>query len=321
MAEPLVLMGDIRGHVGPNWCLYTPDGYWYGSIPYVVGYLNVGTGDSLNQLVAAEGILFSWTHAWQSLAWTKRTNQPVIVGGKHAQLLHKHGNLPALPNVHYWIGNVDEGENGLQTRVVPDYHLALKANPFCDWLMVHSGEGCSWGRCTFCTLHDGEEYVQFDPQYVAQIVLLANDHGKAAGLSANMHSLEWLEEMERYLPAGRRYDAYVRGDRTDWSRLTKARRLFIGLEYLSESVLQRVRKGLTSRQIMDSIIAAQQSGVDIESIVIVDLWQTKEEQHEHYTNVLELLRHTKRAGIEAGQFALIETRLTEVGRNYYAITN
>jgi len=312
-----ILNGDIREHLGRNPILFWPDSLPYGSIPYIIGYLHPKIVTDIKDLNNADTILFSWSNAWQNIAWTKNINQSIIMGGKHVQLLHYYNKLPDIPNISYWLKHIDAGENPYETRVIPDYAPLLQYHPYCDYLMVHSGEGCYWAKCTFCNLHCNESYQQFSAEYVAKCVVRANKHGKAGGLSCNVHTISWLEELESHLPDWSRYEAYIRPDQKGWHRLKCLRKVFIGLEYLSNSVLERVKKGVSVKQITDSILEAQSNGIDVESIVIVDLWETERERREHYQNTLDLLKSTRSAGLGAGCFNLIETRLIPRGWNAY----
>jgi len=314
--ENKILDGDIREYIGTNPMLYCPDGLYNGVFPYLASYLRPQIIQTLNGLDCSS-LLFSWTYSWQDIGWLQRINQPTIVGGKHAELLALYDKLPNFENVYWWLGRLEGMEN--EPYILPNYEIILTERPTAEWLIVYSGEGCYWRKCTFCNVDYPFPYRQFAPEYVAKVVSLANKYGKIGGLSGETHTVSWLEEMESYLPKGRWYDSYARADQKDWHRITKANKIFIGLECLSDSVLKRVKKGVTAQQIMDTIIEIQSLGMNVESIAIIDLWETEEEKEEHYQNTLKLLHATRRAGLKAGGFNLLETKYTPINKNHYVI--
>ncbi len=312
----MILKGDIREYIGDSPALYCPDGLYNGAFPYIESYLRPRIAKTLSGLNCSS-LLFSWTYSWQDVGWLQRIDQPVIVGGKHAELLAFNDKLPNFENVKWWIGRLEGMEN--EPHIMPNYEITLTEKPTVDWLIVYSGEGCYWRKCTFCNVDYPFPYRQFNPKYVAEVVSLANKYGKIAGLSGETHTVLWLEEMESNLPTGRWYDAYARADQEDWHRIKKANKIFIGLECLSDSVLERVDKGVTAQQIMDTILEIQALGMDVESTVILDLWEYEEEREEHYQNTLKLLQATRRAGLKAGTFTLMETKYTPVNKSHYII--
>jgi hypothetical protein len=302
-----------------NYQLFCPDGLDFGSVPYLKAHLQPKIVTSLNDIVPSQTILFSWSYSWQDIGWFNKVPNPIVVGGKHAELLAIHNKLPYFPHVKYWTQRLDAIEWPLGTHIIPDYESFMPVNRYKEWLMVHSGEGCYWRQCTFCNVDYPVPYIEFEPDWVAKAILEANKYGKIAGLSGETHTVPWLEELESYLPEGRRYDTYTRADQNGWNRLSKAHKIFIGLEYLSDSVLQRVRKGVTAKQIIETICEIQALGISVESTVIIDLWQTADEREEHHQNTMNLLRRTRRAGLRAGTFTLMETQYTPINKNHYII--
>lgn len=300
--------------------LFCPDGLDFGSIPYLDACLHPKVvADSLDCLDSRMTVLFSWSYSWQDIGWAKRLELPIIMGGKHVELLGIHGKLPSLPNVRYWTQRLDAQEYPKGTHIIPNYKAFLETNRYKEWFMVHSGEGCYWRQCTFCNVDYPVPFIEFEPEWVAKAILEANKYGKIAGLSGETHTVPWLEELESYLPEGRRYDVYARADQQGWDRLSKVHKVFIGLEYLSDTVLARVQKGLTAKQIMEAILEIQALGANVESTVIIDLWEAEDEREEHYQNTMKLLHASRRAGLHAGAFTLMETKFTPIGKNFYII--
>ncbi|MDD5435886.1 MAG: hypothetical protein PH343_10700 [Nitrospira sp.] len=283
----MVIYGDIKQYLNGNVVLYCPDGTWFAAIPYLLSYIRPKIVKSLNVLqdINVGTVLFSWNFHWQKIDWVTHLQKTIIIGGP--QVMHQE-SLPNLPNVLWFFGDVDGHLE--ETRIIPDYSQTLADDPFTDLLGVYSGRGCPWGQCTFCDWSKGKKYRQFNPEYVASVVMEVNKYGKVAFLSCPTHSVEWLLSMERHLPPGRRYAAYVRADDSGWSKLSKARDLFVGTEYLSESVLKRIKKGITVSQIKTSIREILSNDVNVYTNVIEDLWQTPDEREEHYRNMDELLR-------------------------------
>lgn len=314
----MILDGDIREHIGTKPALYCPDGF-NGAIPYIVSYLKPQIIQSIEGLNYPSSILFSWTYSRQDVGWIKRVNCPVIVGGKQVELLAFNRLLPNFENVNWWLGRL-EGM-GIEPYIIPNYECLLAKKPTPEWLFVYSGDGCYWRKCTFCNVEYLPPYKQFNPKYVAKVVSLANKYGKIGHLSAQSHTVSWLEEMEENLPAGRWYGAFARADQYNWNRLKKANIIFIGLEYLSDSVLKRVNKGVTVQQIIDTIVEIQSLGINVASTTILDLWQHEEEREEHYQNTLRLIQATRRrcVGSKAGNFILEETKYIPVSENLHIV--
>ena len=316
-----ILNEDIRYLRKERTVLYCPDGMKHGSIPYVVAYLKPRIVYSIKDIQPNEIVLFSWSYCYQDIGWIFDINNPIIIGGKHIETLYQAGISLELPRTSFWLKRIDIHENSHSTTIVPDFKTWVEYDPFVEWCMVYSGEGCYWGKCTFCNVNYDVPYVQFEPSIVAKAIIEANKYGKIAGLSGEAHTVKWLIELESYLPSGSSYDVYCRADQADWKNLKKCHQIFIGLEYLSNSVLRRIKKGVTAERIMDTITEIQSCGIDVESVIIIDLFENEDEIYEHSTNVIKLLKQTKRAGYKAGRFSLIETVYSPPERNLYILKN
>jgi len=300
--------------------LYAPDGVGQAAIPYILGYLP--ELEVVTDVPKSGLVLFSWSYATQDIGWTQSTMARIIIGGKHVQLLAKYEGLPELPNVSYFTGEYIDARERIETRVQPNYSVVLKALPYIDGLPVHSGVGCSWRRCSFCIMdYSVEQFAQFDPYYVATIVNQANKHGKIARLSAEEHKIDWLVELETHLGDNAAYWCNVRASESEWARLRYLRSVFIGTEFLCDTVLSRVNKGLTAKQIMFSIEAALDAGIDVETIVILDLAENEQERAEHRENILALLHRAQRKPLKAGRLMVIGTKLIPKHNNLFALSN
>lgn len=308
MENVMILDGDIREYIGAKTAFYSPDGLHSGAPPYVASYLKPQIVKSIKGLAhSTSSVLFAWSESRQDMGWVKRVEPPVIIGGKHAELLAFNGLLPNFENVNWWLSRLEGME---EPHIMPNYEIVLAERPTVGWLVVYSGDGCYWKKCTFCNNEYLPPYKEFNPQYVAKVVSSVNKYGKIALLSGNSHTVPWLEEMESNLPKGCWYDVAARADEKNWHHLKKVNSVFIGLEYLSDSVLKRINKGETVQQIMDTIIEIQALGINVESMVILDLWKHEDEREEHYQNTLKLIQATRRRHIEpkAGSFVLRETK-------------
>jgi len=315
-------MNDIRELRGQRLALYCFGNRLNGAYPYIISYLNPKIETDINKLNKYDYVLFSWSYCWQDIGWVDKVKIPIIIGGKHAELLNIHDKLPRLGgHIEYWTKRLDEVESPRWCKIIPNYKITLRLNPYCEWLMVYSGDGCYWRKCTFCNVDYPYPYTQFQPEYVAEVIKLANSYGKIAGLSGESHTVAWLRAVESYLSPNNRYDVYCRADQEGWQDLHNANKIFIGLEYLSDSVLRRVKKGVSAQQIMETILEIQSLGINVESTVIIDLWETEDEREEHYGNIRKLLLETRRAGLYSGQFSLLETRLTAKDKMLYYLKN
>lgn len=292
-----------------------------GAFPYIASYLNPTIITRQDELKIADTILYSWTYSWQDIGWLSETANPVIVGGKHLEMLHQNHVLPELgTNIIASTGALDAGEHQ-DFNVVPDYSVTLRYNPYVSYLMVYSGDGCYWKRCTFCKIaHDYPhiKYKQFDPSYVASVIRLANSYGKVAGLSCDCHTVRWLVDLESYLPNDCMYDSYCRADQEGWSRLRKVGTIFIGTDYLSESVLKRVDKGIGVEQLLSTIWEIQSLGINVETMFINDLWQQPDEREEHYQNTIRLLSTSRRL---KGKLTIIENKFLPLWKMCYVLRN
>lgn len=301
---------------GNDKILFCPDGLTHASIPYILGHLNCEYTTSFKKLLQSKHktILFSWSFLWQDVSWVEKLKKShIIIGGSAVKYLSSKDELPIYDNVDYITHDIDYPLP--ETRVIPNYRYTIESSPFDSDLKVYSGYGCNWGHCTFCTWTGGK-HTQFDPKYVASIILHANRYGKLAGLSAPTHTVEWLEEVERYLPGNhRRYWCYVNAHDNEWKRIKKAKEIFIGSEYLSNSVLNRIKKGVSAEKIMSSIKEILSAGINVYSTIIEDLYENEDELHEHIENKIDLLSVTAPPRLGYGKLWLASCRL--INKDHY----
>ncbi len=273
---------------GKKLALYCPDGVWQAAIPYILGYLgnNVRIVKDISSLNDYDIIMFSWGFTWMDVSWVKRVNRQVIIGGS---VVNAGNILPKYDNVEYFYGNIDSGSFS-ETTIIPDYKYSLRADPYKDYLLVYSGTGCWWGKCSFCNLHGGQIFREYPPAYVGSIVNMINEsYSKLAGLTAQSHTVRWLTELEYYIQNNRSYWAYARADDSGFEKLRKIRELYIGSEYLADSVLKRINKGINASEIIDRILQLLSMGIEVYTNIIIDLAENEDEINEHRRNLMRLL--------------------------------
>lgn len=280
-----------------NTILYCPS-FSIASIPYIKAYFrNIPITSDINECKNYSTILFSWAFFWEDLSWIhKLNNKKIIIGGRAVKCLAIKNKLSFFQNVEYFPFDIDYPEYK-ETRIVPDYSTILKNDPNIDYLQVYSGNGCPWNKCTFCNWGEGiSKYVQFSPEYIANIINHVSRYGKISELSCPVHKVDWLRELESFLPSGKFYYAYVSAKDRNWDKLKKARVLFVGSEYLSNKVLKRIQKEANVREIIDSICSILSSGIEVVTNIIEDLTENPKEILEHTENKKKLLKEAQKRG-------------------------
>ncbi|MCU0894085.1 MAG: radical SAM protein [Rhodospirillales bacterium] len=174
--------------------------------------------------------------------------------------------------------------------VFPDYDLPLYRPPSeARSLIIQATIGCSFNRCTFCSMYKGKafrprplEAVYADIAVAARMrpetqrVFLAD--GDALCLPTE-HLTAILDRLAAVLPRLRRVSLYAtpsdltRKSRADLRRLRdKGLTLaYLGMESGSAAVLARVRKGASARTIESGIARARAAGLAISATVILGL--------------------------------------------------
>jgi len=292
MIKNILKYEDVMEKVlNKNRIIYVPNvEIYHTAIPYLISLFNASLTRNLTNVDKNKDIiLYNFTFPWQSFEWINilKKEQEIIIGGIGTILFKE--KLPKKDNVYIYTKKLPIIEH----KIIPDYKAIIDYNPFIEFLMVYSGDGCHWSKCKFCYYRNNER-IEENTKYVSECILSVNRSNKLAGLSCPCHSLEWLLELEKKLPKddSRRYWAYVRA--TDGLDLLKhSLDLYIGSEYLSDSVLNRINKGLSSDLIMSTILKVLKSGTNVWTNIIEDLYNTDDELKEHHRNKLVLLEKAR----------------------------
>jgi radical SAM superfamily enzyme YgiQ (UPF0313 family) len=149
--------------------------------------------------------------------------------------------------------------------------------------------GCSHDTCTFCRMYKGKRFrkrreadVLAEFEAASRIyprekrIFLAD--GDAMALSARALTL-YLERLRELFPRLERVSAYASPQnllgrkREDLEKVRRAglELLYIGVESGSDEILRRVRKGATSRQIVEACRKAKEAGLRTSVTVILGL--------------------------------------------------
>lgn len=149
--------------------------------------------------------------------------------------------------------------------------------------------GCSWNRCRFCTSYRTKEFlvrpfgeVERDVLEMsgrfpnARRIFLADGDPMAAPTG---YLAKVLDLMNRRFPSLERISAYagptnLLAKTPEELRMLKERKLdllYLGIETGNDGLLKRVRKGATSRQIVEGSRKALQAGLRMSAFIILGL--------------------------------------------------
>lgn len=195
----------------------------------------------------------------------------------------------------------------------------MRSNPFPSYdeplfrppsegenLIIQATLGCSFNRCSFCSMYRSKSYVERPLTEVfsdieqaattwpdASRVFLAD--GDALALPTE-HLLEILTKLSASLPRLTRVTCYatpaniLRKTPEQLARLKahKLNLLYLGIESGSELILKKVTKGATQRGIAEALHKAHDAGLKISATVILGLGGQSHWQ-EHIDGTIELL--------------------------------
>lgn len=171
-----------------------------------------------------------------------------------------------------------------------EYQLPLWRPPSeADSLILQATVGCSWNRCSFCSMYRGKTFtarpladVLSDVDHLAREwpearrVFLAD--GDALVLSTE-HLLRILGHLQRRLPRLARASCYalphnlLRKTPGELLRLREAglRLLYYGIETGDPALLKRVVKGATPRGMAEGLAKAADAGIKVSATVVLGL--------------------------------------------------
>lgn len=191
-----------------------------------------------------------------------------------------------------------------------------------DNLIIQATLGCSFNRCTFCSMYKTKEYrarplaeVTRDIVAAARVwpeahrVFLAD--GDALALPTE-HLLALLARLAETFPALQRVSCYAtpinltRKPVQDLRRLREAglRLVYLGIESGSDAILKRIRKGATQETLVRALEAARGAEVKVSATVILGLggrhlWQ------EHIDGTVALINRSAPTFLSTLQLTLM----------------
>jgi radical SAM superfamily enzyme YgiQ (UPF0313 family) len=160
-------------------------------------------------------------------------------------------------------------------------------------LILQATIGCSWNRCTFCTAFREKEFriksfdeVERDVGIIhryyrdARRIFLADGNALAMPTDKLERIIEFLssrfDRLERVSIYGGPLDI-MKKSASELRRLRRAGLdiVYFGLESGSDEVLRRVRKGATSRMMIDTARKVRDAGLKLSTIFILGLGGTE----------------------------------------------
>jgi len=158
-----------------------------------------------------------------------------------------------------------------------------------DSLIFQVTLGCSWNRCTFCAMYKAKEYVvrpfgELEREVVemsrrypgARRIFLADGDPVEAPTG---HLVSVLDLLNLRFPALERISAYagprnLKARTIDELKMFRERKLdllYLGIETGNDELLRRIRKGVTSGQIVEACGKAAGAGMRLSAIILLGL--------------------------------------------------
>lgn len=156
-------------------------------------------------------------------------------------------------------------------------------------LILQATLGCSHNKCAFCVSYQSKRFrARPEQELFAEIDFAAEElpglrrvflaDGDALALSTRRMQ-RILERLYRKIPSLRRVTAYAspqnlaRKSVDDLRRLRDAglQMIYLGVESGDDEVLERVRKGVTSDEMIELCLKPQRAGIDLSITVILGL--------------------------------------------------
>jgi len=192
------------------------------------------------------------------------------------------------------------------------YHMPLYRPPSeGDNLIIQVSLGCSFNRCSFCSMYRGKEFslrpleaVLADINHMGRTcpgvrrVFLADGDALVAPTE---HLITILSALQEAFPSLERVSSYalpanlMKKSATDLTLLReqKLTLIYYGIESGSADLLKRITKGATPRSMREGLAKAKQAGLQISATVILGLggqthWQAHIDATADLVNQVEL---------------------------------
>ncbi len=192
------------------------------------------------------------------------------------------------------------------------YHMPLYRPPSeGDNLIIQVSLGCSFNRCSFCSMYRGKEFslrpleaVLADINHMGRTcpgvrrVFLADGDALVAPTE---HLIAILSALQEAFPSLERVSSYalpanlMKKSATDLTLLReqKLTLIYYGIESGSADLLKRITKGATPRSMREGLAKAKQAGLQISATVILGLggqthWQAHIDATAELVNQVEL---------------------------------
>ena len=192
------------------------------------------------------------------------------------------------------------------------YHMPLYRPPSeGDNLIIQVSLGCSFNRCSFCSMYRGKEFslrpleaVLSDINHMGRTcpgvrrVFLADGDALVAPTE---HLIAILSALQEAFPSLERVSSYalpanlMKKSATDLTLLReqKLTLIYYGIESGSADLLKRITKGATPRSMREGLAKAKQAGLQISATVILGLggqthWQAHIDATADLVNQVEL---------------------------------
>ena len=169
-------------------------------------------------------------------------------------------------------------------------------------LYLENARGCYWRKCTFCSsLTEPSAYREQEPERLLEdMVALSNRHSVSRfRLSGETYSKKRLLKLARLLKASGNAHLdimlYIRAglSREEYRLLSSAgvKRLMIGIEQFSASLLEKMKKGVHGINNIHSLIVCSEENISVTYNLFVNYPTFSEQDYTETVNALSAVRH------------------------------
>ena len=160
-----------------------------------------------------------------------------------------------------------------------------------DSLLIRTTRGCPWNRCEFCVNYKGMRFsIRPVEEIKRDIVAAARYYGGHPFQSCFLQDgdsfimktgdlLEVLRFLREHFPTLKRVTSYgraqtmIRKSPAEMKEICQAglTLLYCGMESGSDTILKKIRKGITSRDLIQSASMAKEAGMQLSEFIILGL--------------------------------------------------